>query len=80
MWAAVVAAGLGVLLEASKLAYTALRWVGAGYLPAQLSDYENAATRALANRSVAMEQTVSEAEARAVPHWGELMNALELWP
>jgi len=32
VWAAVVAAGLGVLLEASKLAYTALRWVGAGYL------------------------------------------------
>ena len=31
-WAAVVAAGLGVLLEASQLAYTVLRWVGAAYL------------------------------------------------
>jgi threonine/homoserine/homoserine lactone efflux protein len=31
-WAAVVAAGLGVLLEASHLAYSALRWAGAGYL------------------------------------------------
>jgi hypothetical protein len=55
-------------------------WVGAGYLPAQLSGYENAATRALASRSVAMEEEVSEAEARAVAHWGEIMNTLELWP
>jgi threonine/homoserine/homoserine lactone efflux protein len=31
-WAAVVASGLGVLLEASRLAYTVLRWLGAGYL------------------------------------------------
>jgi threonine/homoserine/homoserine lactone efflux protein len=31
-WAAVVAAGLGVLLEAPQLAYTVLRWVGAAYL------------------------------------------------
>jgi hypothetical protein len=55
-------------------------WVGAGYLPAQLSGYENAATRALANRSVALEEKVSEAEARAVAHWGEIMDTLELWP
>jgi hypothetical protein len=55
-------------------------WVGAGYLPAQLGGYENAATRALASRSVAMEEKVSEAEARAVAHWGEIMNTLELWP
>jgi threonine/homoserine/homoserine lactone efflux protein len=31
-WAAIVAAGLGALLVASKLAYATLRWVGAGYL------------------------------------------------
>lgn len=31
-WAAFVAAGLGVLLVASELAYTILRWVGAAYL------------------------------------------------
>ena len=31
-WATFVAAGLGVLLIASHLAYTALRWVGAAYL------------------------------------------------
>lgn len=32
VWGAVVALGLGVLLAASELAYTILRWVGAGYL------------------------------------------------
>jgi threonine/homoserine/homoserine lactone efflux protein len=31
-WGAVVAGGLGVLLAASELAYTVLKWVGAAYL------------------------------------------------
>lgn len=31
-WATVVAAGLGVLLDASRLAYEILRWIGAAYL------------------------------------------------
>ena len=31
-WGMIVAVGLGALLAASELAYTALRWVGAGYL------------------------------------------------
>jgi len=31
-WTVLVAAGLGALLAASQLAYTALRWVGAAYL------------------------------------------------
>ena len=31
-WGALVAVGLGVLLEASELAYLALKWVGAAYL------------------------------------------------
>jgi threonine/homoserine/homoserine lactone efflux protein len=32
IWAAIVAAGLGVLLEASRLCYAILRWIGAAYL------------------------------------------------
>jgi threonine/homoserine/homoserine lactone efflux protein len=32
VWTAVVAAGLGILLVASQLAYTVLRWIGAAYL------------------------------------------------
>lgn len=31
-WGALVAVGLGILLEASELAYLALKWVGAAYL------------------------------------------------
>lgn len=31
-WGAVVALGLGILLETSRLAYTILRWAGAAYL------------------------------------------------
>jgi threonine/homoserine/homoserine lactone efflux protein len=31
-WGLVVALGLGILLETSKLAYTILRWIGAAYL------------------------------------------------
>src|ERR1700731_3719173 len=31
-WASLVALGLGALLAASQLAYTALRWIGAAYL------------------------------------------------
>jgi threonine/homoserine/homoserine lactone efflux protein len=31
-WGAIVALGLGVLLQASELAYTMLRWAGAAYL------------------------------------------------
>jgi threonine/homoserine/homoserine lactone efflux protein len=32
LWAALIALGLGALLAASQLAYTILRWIGAGYL------------------------------------------------
>jgi threonine/homoserine/homoserine lactone efflux protein len=32
VWAAVVAVGLGALIEASQFAYTVLRWTGAAYL------------------------------------------------
>jgi threonine/homoserine/homoserine lactone efflux protein len=31
-WGAIVALGLGMLLQASRLAYTALKWAGAAYL------------------------------------------------
>ncbi len=55
-------------------------WVGAGFLPPKLSRYESASVRALAKRSMGLEQQVAEAEARAVEHWGEIMDTLDLWP
>ena len=55
-------------------------WVAAGYLPAQLTRYESSATRALAARCHHYEEQITEAEARAVAHYGEIMNALAIWP
>jgi len=55
-------------------------WVALGYLPAQLRPYETAAVRSLARRSVPLEEALTEGEARAVEHWGAIMDTLELWP
>jgi hypothetical protein len=55
-------------------------WVALGFLPAQLARYENGATKALANRAGPFEQELSEGEARAVEHWGDIMDTLMLWP
>jgi hypothetical protein len=55
-------------------------WVALGYLPAQLAPYESAAARSLARRSLPLEEALTEGEARAVEHWGAIMDTLELWP
>jgi hypothetical protein len=55
-------------------------WVGAGYMPAQLSRYETGSTRALAKRTSGLEEQVTELEAREVAHYNEIMNALAIWP
>lgn len=55
-------------------------WVAIGYQPALLARYEGSAARALVHRAAPLEEQLSEGEARAVEHWGDIMNALELWP
>ncbi len=55
-------------------------WVALGYLPPQLAPYESGAARALADRASPLEQALSEGEARAVEHWGDIMNTLMIWP
>jgi hypothetical protein len=55
-------------------------WVALGYLPAQLARYEGPTAKPLAHRSEQLETELTEGEARAVEHWGEIMNALVLWP
>jgi hypothetical protein len=70
-------------LSASTVAFVGKfmpAWVGLGYLPAQLARYESSATRALARRANRLEAQLSEGEARAVEHWGDIMNALVLNP
>ncbi len=70
-------------LPASTVAFVAKfypHWRALGYLPAGLARYESAASRALARRTEPLEQELTEGEARAVEHYGEIMNALAIWP
>jgi len=70
-------------LPASTVAFVAKfmpAWVALGYLPAQLARYESGAARALAGRAGPLETALTEGEARAVEHWGEIMDTLNLWP
>ena len=53
-------------------------WVALGYLPKQLGASESSADRALARRCEPLEELLTEGEARAVAHYGEIMNTLEI--
>jgi hypothetical protein len=55
-------------------------WVAAGNLPAGLSRFEPGPTGSLAQRASTLEGTFTEFETRQVVVWGDIMNALELWP
>lgn len=55
-------------------------WVALGLLPPQLARYESSAARALAHRSAPLEVQLTEGEARAVEHWGAIMDTIKLWP
>ncbi len=55
-------------------------WVAAGNLPGGLSRFEQGSTGSLAQRASALEGTFTEFETRQVVVWGDIMNALELWP
>jgi hypothetical protein len=55
-------------------------WVALGYLPKQLAASESSADRALARRCEPLEELLTEGEARAVAHYGEIMNTLEISP
>jgi hypothetical protein len=55
-------------------------WVALGYLPAQLARYESSATKTLARRCNPLEELLTEGEARAVAHYGDIMNTLEINP
>jgi hypothetical protein len=55
-------------------------WVALGYLPAQLTQYESSAAKTLARRASHLEEQLTEGEARAVPHWGDIVDTLVLNP
>jgi hypothetical protein len=55
-------------------------WVAPGYMPAGLTRYESSATKALAARCHQFEEQISEVETHAVAQYGEIMDALAIWP
>ena len=55
-------------------------WVAPGELPPALARYETPEDRQLAKRTRRMEERFSELEAKEVETWGDIMNALDLWP
>jgi hypothetical protein len=55
-------------------------WVALGLVPKQLAQFETPSGRALAGRANAAETAITNAEARAVEHWGDIMNALVIYP
>jgi hypothetical protein len=55
-------------------------WVAPGYMPAGLTRYESAATKALAARCRRFEAQIGEVEAYAVAQYGEVMDVLAIWP
>jgi hypothetical protein len=70
-------------LPASTVAFVAKfmpAWVALGLLPTQLARDESSAQRALARRCEPLEALITEGEARAVAHYGAIMNTLEVSP
>jgi hypothetical protein len=70
-------------LPANTVAFVAKfmpAWVALGYLPAKLSAYESSGQRSLAHRCEPLESLITEAEARAVAHYGAIMNTLGVHP
>jgi hypothetical protein len=55
-------------------------WVALGYLPKQLTRFESSGDRTLARRCEPLEELLTEGETRAVEHYREIMNALEIYP
>jgi hypothetical protein len=55
-------------------------WVALGYVPGQLTPYESSAATTLVDHAAGLEQQLTEGEARAVEHWGDIMNELVLNP
>jgi hypothetical protein len=55
-------------------------WVAPGELPTALAPYETAEERPMLRRTNHLEEELTELEAREVETWGQIMNALDLWP
>lgn len=55
-------------------------WVALGLLPPGIARFESSQDRSLATRAGRFEYQLTNVEAEAVETWGDVMDALELWP
>jgi hypothetical protein len=55
-------------------------WVALGLVPAGIARFESAQDRNLAKNAARFEYQLTNVEAEAVETWGDVMDALELWP
>ncbi len=55
-------------------------WVALGFVPKQLAPFESASSKSLVRRANTLEVAITDGEARAVEHWGEIMNTLDINP
>lgn len=70
-------------LAASTLSFVGVfypNWVALGLLPNGLAGFEDGEAKALAHRSHALEEQITEVEAQAVETWWQIMNELEINP
>jgi len=77
------AAGAFKSLPSSTVSFVEVfypNWVALGLLPAGISRFESGQGRSLAHSAARFEYQLTNAEAEAVETWGEIMNALDLWP
>jgi hypothetical protein len=55
-------------------------WVALGLIPSGIARFESSQDRSFAKRAARFEYQLTNVEAEAVETWGDVMNALELWP
>jgi hypothetical protein len=55
-------------------------WVALGLLPPGIARFESAQDRSMAKSAARFEYQLTNVEAEAVETWGDVMDALELWP
>jgi hypothetical protein len=55
-------------------------WVALGLIPPGIARFESSQDRALAKSAARFEYQLTNVEAEAVETWGDVMDALELWP
>ncbi len=70
-------------LPASTLSFDKVfypNWVALGLIPAGIAHFESSQDRTFARNAGRFEYQLTNVEAEAVETWGDVMDALEIWP